>query len=286
MKKYINTFLGFENKYKNSKAVLFGSPFDGTTSFKSGARFAPNDMREDSWALETYSPYQDKDLDNLKLFDAGDLELPFGNPKKALKKVEEFTTKIIEDKKIPIMIGGEHLISLATVKALYKKYNNLHIIHFDAHTDLRDNYLEEKLSHATVIKRIHDIVGDDRIYQFCIRSGTKKEFQWAKKHTHLEKFTAKTLNKTIEKLKDKPVYITLDLDVLDPSIFSGTGTPEAGGITFNYLLNSILTMNQLNNVVGFDLVELAPHYDKSGVSTSVACKVLRELTLSVIKNKL
>ncbi len=282
MKKNIHTFIGFENSYKKSKAVLFGSPFDGTASFKSGARFAPNAMREDSWALETYSPYQNKDLDDLALFDAGDLELPFGDKKQALKKIEKFTSKIIKDGKKPIMIGGEHLVSLASVKALSKKYDDLYIIHFDAHTDLRKSYLNEKLSHATVLRRIHDILGDDKIYQFCIRSGTKKEFQWSKKHTHLEKFTANTLDDTISKLANKNVYITIDLDVLDPSIFSGTGTPEAGGISFDYLLDCIKMMNKLKNVVGFDLVELSPQHDKSGVSTAVACKILRELTLTVI----
>ena len=283
MKQNIQTFLGFENKYKNSKAVLFGAPFDGTTSFKAGARFAPNAMREDSWGLETYSPYQDKDLDDIKLFDGGDLELPFGDKKRVLKKIEKYTSKILEDNKIPIMIGGEHLVSLGTIRAIAKKYDDLHIIHFDAHTDLREDYLGEKLSHATVIRRVYDILGDDKIYQFGIRSGTKKEFEWAKKHTHLEKFTANSLKETISQLKNKPIYITIDLDVLDPSIFSGTGTPEAGGLDFVYLLKCIKSMTKFNNVVGFDLVELSPHYDKSGTSTAVACKVLRELTLSVIK---
>jgi agmatinase len=240
-------------------------------------------MREDSWALETYSPYKDKDLDNLKLFDGGDLELPFGDKIKVIKKIKKFTTKIINDNKKPIMIGGEHLVSLGVIQSLIQKYDDLHIIHFDAHTDLRDKYLSEKLSHATVLRRVHDIVGDNKIYQFCIRSGTHKEFNWAKEHTILEKFTANTLQKVVKKLKTKNVYITIDLDVLDPSIFSGTGTPEAGGISFNQLMDYIKTLSKLNNVVGFDLVELAPNYDQSGVSTAVACKVLRELTLAVIQ---
>ncbi len=282
MKKNINTFIGFENKYKNSKAVLFGAGFDGTASFKSGARLAPTAMREDSWALETYSPYQDKDLDDIKLFDGGNLEFPFGDKKRVLKQIEKLTIKILKDEKKPIMIGGEHLVTLGTVRALVKKYDDLHIIHFDAHADLREDYLGEKLSHATVIKRVHDIVGDDKIHQFCIRSGIKAEFNWAKNHTNLEKFTANELAQTVQVLKNKEVYITIDLDVLDPSLFSGTGTPEAGGISFDYLMNCIKQMSELNNVVGFDLVELSPSHDTSGVSTAVACKVLRELTLAVI----
>ncbi len=283
MKAQSNTFIGFESDFEESKAVLFGVPFDGTTSFKPGARFAPAAMREDSWAIESYSPYLDKDLEDLKLFDYGDLELPFGDKKNALRLIQEHVDKIIEANKIPIMIGGEHLVSLAPVKALSKKYENLHLIHFDAHTDLREDYLGESLSHATVIRRIYDQLGDGKINQFCIRSGLKEEFLWAKKHTHLEKFTYNTLPSCVRRLKDIPVYITIDLDVLDPSVFPGTGTPEPGGINFHQMLEIIKELSNLNNVVGVDLVELSPKYDTSGVSTAVACKTLRELVLATIK---
>jgi agmatinase len=283
MKTTTHTFIGFDNKLKKSKAVLFGAPFDGTTSFKPGARFAPNAIREDSWALESYSPYFHKDLEDIKLCDIGDIELPFGNKGKALKLIQKTTLKILNYNKIPIMLGGEHLVSYGTIAALHKKYNDLHILHFDAHTDLREEYLGEKLSHATVIKRVWDIVGDNKIFQFCIRSGLKEEFEWAKKHTHLEKFGFDTLKDTINKIKNKPVYITIDLDLLDPSIFSGTGTPEPGGISYKQLQNIIKKLSKLKNVVGFDLVELSPKFDPSGVSTAVAAKVLRELTLAVIK---
>ncbi len=276
-------FIGFENNFEESKAVLFGAPFDGTTSFKPGARFAPSAMREDSWAIESYSPYLNKDLEDLKLFDYGNLELPFGDKKKALKIIQEQTQKIIEANKIPIMLGGEHLVSLAPIKALSKKYDDLHIIHFDAHTDLREDYLGEALSHATVLRRIYDQLGDGKINQFCIRSGLKEEFEWAEKHTHLEKFTYNTLEACVKRLEKKAVYITIDLDVLDPSVFPGTGTPEPGGIDFHQMLEIIKILSNLKNVVGFDIVELSPKYDASGISTAVACKVLRELTLATIK---
>ncbi|PLY07517.1 MAG: agmatinase [Arcobacter sp.] len=278
-----SNFIGFENSFEESKAVLFGAPFDGTTSFKPGARFAPSAMREDSWGLESYSPYLDKDLEDLKLFDYGNLELPFGDKKNALRMIQEHVQEIIDANKIPIMIGGEHLVSLAPVKALSKKYNDLNIIHFDAHTDLREDYLGEALSHATVIRRIYDQVGDGKINQFCIRSGLKEEFEWAKKHTHLEKFTYNTLESCVKRLKDKPVYITIDLDVLDPAVFPGTGTPEPGGINFHHMMEIIAILNNLENVVGMDVVELSPKYDASGVSTAVACKTLRELVLSTVK---
>lgn len=277
-------FIGFEDSFEESSAVLFGVPFDGTTSFKPGTRFAPSAMREDSWGLESYSPYLDKDLEDLKLFDYGNLEVPFGDKKKALRLIQEQVQQIIDANKIPIMIGGEHLVSLAPVKALSKKYDDLNIIHFDAHTDLREEYLGESLSHATVLRRIYDQVGDGKINQFCIRSGLKEEFEWAKHHTHLEKFTYNTLESCVRRLKEKPVYITIDLDVLDPSVFPGTGTPEPGGINFHHMMEIISILNKLENVVGMDVVELSPKYDASGVSTAVACKTLRELVLATIKS--
>jgi agmatinase len=283
MKQNVTTFIGFDKTFEQADAVLFGAPFDSTTSFKPGARFAPNVMREDSWAIESYSPYSDKDLEDLNLFDAGDLELPFGNGAKSLRMIEAFVDEVVESGKVPIMLGGEHLVSLAPIKSLAKKYDDLHILHFDAHTDLREDYLGEKLSHASVIKRAWNVVGDGKIFQFCIRSGLKEEFEWAKSHTHLEKFTYGTLKTSIEKIKDKPVYITIDLDVLDPSVMPGTGTPEPGGINFLQLLEIIEAFKTLQNVVGFDIVELSPKYDLSGISTAVACKTLREMTLAVLK---
>jgi len=276
------TFIGFEDTYEESSAVLFGVPFDGTSSFKPGSRFAPNMMREDSWAIESYSPYLDKDLEDLKLFDYGNLELPFGDKKNALRQITDFVNTVIADNKIPIMLGGEHLVTLAPIKALSKKFDDLHVIHFDAHTDLRNEYLGESLSHATVIRRVYDILGEGKINQFCIRSGLKEEFEWAKKHTNLEKFTYKTLEKCVNNLMDKPVYITLDLDVFDPSVLPGTGTPEPGGINFHDMLEIIKTLSKLNNVVGIDVVELSPKFDASGVSTAVACKTLRELVLATL----
>ncbi|MBF8983943.1 agmatinase [Lutibacter sp. B2] len=278
--KNVSTFLGFDNEYKDSKIVVFGSPFDGTTSFRPGTRFAPSVMRNESYGLETYSPYLDKDLEDIEVFDAGDLEFPFGNTKRVLNIINEFTTEIVEDGKVPFMIGGEHLVTLPAVEAVYKKYNDLHILHFDAHTDLRDDYMGEKLSHATVIKRIWDFVGDGKIYQFGIRSGEKEEFEWAKKHTSLTKFSCTGLKEAVKEIGDKPVYVTIDLDILDPSIFSGTGTIEPGGISFHDMMDVIQSIKELN-IVGADIVELSPQYDHSGVSNAVACKILRELVLAI-----
>ena len=283
MNKNIHTFIGCDNEYDESQIVIFGAPFDGTTSYRPGTRFAAAAMRNESIGIETYSPYQDRDLEDYNIFDGGDLEFVFGNPAKNIAIIKEYTAELLKDNKIPAMIGGEHLVTLGAVQAVAEKYNDLHIIHFDAHADLRDDYLGEKLSHATVLHRVWDIVGDNKIFQFGIRSGEKGEFEFAKNHTYMNKFDMKTLDEVIAKLKNKPVYITIDLDVLDSSVFPGTGTPEAGGITFKELINAIMLFQNLENIVAFDVNELSPMLDASGASTACACKVLREMLLAVSK---
>jgi len=280
--KNVETFIGCDSGYEESKIVLFGAPFDSTTSFRPGARFGSSAIRHESFGIETYSPYQDKDLTDLKVFDCGDLELCFGSPEDALKDIEEQARKIVSDGKLPIMLGGEHLVTFAAVKAVFEKYPKMHIIHFDAHADLRDDYLGAKLSHACVIRRCHELVGDGKIHQFCIRSGDREEFRFADEHTDMHKFNFDGLKELVEELKSDnlPVYFTIDMDCLDPSVFCGTGTPEAGGVNFKELLDAILEVSK-TNIVGADLNELAPMLDISGASTAVACKTLRELILSI-----
>jgi len=276
----IETFLGCDNEYGESKIVLFGAPFDSTTSYRPGTRFASKTMRSESFGLETYSPYQDRDLEDIPVFDGGDLELCFGNTEKALSQIEAFSEQIFADGKIPCMIGGEHLVTLGAMRAAVKRYPNLRVVHFDAHADLRDEYLGEPLSHAAVLHRVWELVGDGKIFQFGIRSGDRSEFLWGKNHVNTQKFNFDGLEQTVEKLRGEPVYFTIDLDVLDPSVFPGTGTPEPGGVTFLQLLEAAIKVSGLN-IVGFDLVELSPVYDQSGVSTAVACKMLRELLLAI-----
>lgn len=276
----LSVFQSCDNTYEESNVVIFSSPMDATCSFRPGTRFAGPAIRQDSIGLEWYSPYFDMDLKDVKTCDIGDLDLPMGDVEKDLDEISRVTKCILDDNKKAMMIGGEHLVTLGTIREYIKKYPDLHIIHFDAHTDLREEFLGRELSHATVLRKCYDLLGDGRIYQFGIRSGDSSEFKWANEgHTHLRKFDLVGLDKCIEALKDKPVYITIDLDVLDPSIFPGTGTPEAGGITYKELQQAILDMKGLHNIVGADIVELSPHYDASGVSTAVACKVLREMVL-------
>ena len=282
MNKNVETFIGCDCEYKDAKIVLFGAPFDSTTSFRPGARFGSSAIRHESFGIETYSPYQDKDLTDLKVFDCGDLELSFGSPEAALSDIEEQTRTILIDGKLPLMIGGEHLVTLGAFKAVFEKYPDVQIVHFDAHCDLRDDYLGVKLSHACVLRRCFDLAGDGRIHQFCIRSGERDEFLFAKEHTDMHKFNFDGLKEVCEELakNNTPVYFTIDLDCMDPSIFCGTGTPEAGGVSFTELLGAILTVSK-TNIVGADINELAPMLDASGASTAVACKTLRELILSI-----
>ena len=282
MQKNVENFIGCESEYEEANIVLFGAPFDSTTSFRPGARFGSAAMRHESFGLETYSPYQDKDLTDMRIFDSGDLELCFGSAEAALSDIRSRAEEILKDGKLPLLLGGEHLVTLGSVQAAAEKYPDLHIIHFDAHADLREDYLGAKLSHACVIRRCHDILGDGRIHQFCIRSGDREEFLFAKEHTDMNKFNFNGLEALTEQLRKDgtPVYFTIDLDCLDPSVFSGTGTPEAGGITFPELLAAILAVSK-TNVVAADVNELAPMLDASGVSTATACKVLRELLLAL-----
>ncbi len=284
MQKNIETFLGCDSEYCDSKIVIFGAPFDSTTSYRPGTRFASRHMRAESYGLETYSPYQDLDLEDMKIFDSGDLELCFGDTESALRDIENHTREILKADKIPLMIGGEHLVTLGAVRAVFEKYPDLYIVHFDAHADLRDEYLGAKLSHASVIHRVWDMVGDNKIFQFGIRSGERAEFQWGKEHVKTQKFNFDGLSEVIEKLKGKPVYFTIDLDVLDPSVFPGTGTPEAGGVPFCELLNAILDVSELD-IVGMDINELSPMLDASGASTAVALKIMRELMIAVYNKK-
>ncbi|MGX7075640.1 agmatinase [Globicatella sanguinis] len=279
MKPNIETFIACDASFEEATTVIFGAPYDSTTSNRPGTRFAPKAIRNDSFGLETYSPYQDKDLSEVKIFDSGDLELSFGRVDLALQDIENHAREILAAGKRPLMIGGEHLVTLGQFRAVTEKYPDVCVIQLDAHTDLRQEYLGAELSHATIIRRLWDIVGDDRIYQLGIRSGEKAEFEFAEEHTHLTKFNLSGLPKAIADLKDKPVYLTIDLDVLDPSAFPGTGTPEAGGIDFMTLLQAIIDIAQLN-VVAIDVNELSPHYDLSGASTALATKIVREILLA------
>ena len=266
-------WMGQNPDYQSSDIVMIGLPFDGTVTNRPGSRFAPQQIRFASWGLEDYSPYFDKHLEDCNFHDVGDLEFPIGNTVESLELIEKNVEEIYRDGKKVFGIGGEHLVTLPEIKAVSKFYKDLAIVHFDAHTDLRDGYLGQKLSHSTVIRHSAEVVGFDNLRQIGIRSGLKEEFDLMKKHNTLIKEYS-----GLDGLKGKPIFITVDLDVLDTSIMPGTGTPESGGLTFNELLGWFRYLKDFN-IVGADVVELAPDYDSSGASTAVAAKVIRELLM-------
>lgn len=281
-----NVFIKSHPNYEESQVVLYGMPMDWTVSFRPGSRFGPARIREVSVGLEEYSPYLDRDLEDVKYFDAGDIPLPFGNPQRSLDMIEEFVEKVLADGKFPLGMGGEHLVSWGVFQAMYKKYPDLAIIHMDAHTDLRDEYEGEPLSHSTPIKKVANLIGPTNVYSFGIRSGMKEEFQWAKEvGMHISKFEVlEPLKEILPTLAGRPVYVTIDIDVLDPAHAPGTGTVDAGGITSKELLASIHEIARSNvNVVGADLVEVAPIYDPSEQTANTASKLIREMLLGWTK---
>lgn len=278
----IETFMECDKSPEEAKIILFGAPFDCTTSYRPGTRFGPSAIRKESYGIESYSPYQDKDLIDAPVADCGDLDLSFGDSRLALAQIEDFAREVLAAGKIPFMTGGEHLVTLGAFRAAAEKYPDISIIHFDAHADLRDEYLDVKLSHACVLRRCWEIVGDGRIFQFGIRSGDREEFHWGKDHVSTRRFDFQGLEETVKSLQGKPVYFTVDLDVLDPSVFPGTGTPEPGGVAFEELRKAAACVCKHADIVACDVNELSPHYDMSGVSTAVACKIIREMILAMI----
>ena len=283
MRPNVENFIGCDSSYRAASIVLYGAPYDSTTSYRPGARFGPAAIRHESYGLETYSPYQNADLTDFDVFDSGDLELCFGSSELALADIRARAEEILKDGKFPLLLGGEHLVTLGAVQAAVKKYPDLHIVHFDAHADLRDDYLGVPLSHACVMRRCWELVGNGRIFQFGIRSGDREEFSWGRTHVRTNRFNFDTLEEVVEQLQGKPVYFTLDLDVLDPSVFPGTGTPEPGGVSFEELRKAATLVCSKLRIVGCDVNELSPHYDQSGVSTIVACKIVREMLLAFQK---
>ncbi|MFZ7823557.1 agmatinase [Priestia sp. 40] len=283
-----NVFIGSHPVFEESEAVLYGMPMDWTVSYCPGSRFGPTRIREVSIGLEEYSPYLDRELEEVKYFDAGDIPLPFGNPQRSLNMIEEYIDQLLAADKFPLGMGGEHLVSWPVMKAMYKKYPDLAIIHMDAHTDLREEYEGEPLSHSTPIRKVAELIGPENVYSFGIRSGMKEEFQWAKENgMHISKFEVlEPLKEILPTLAGRPVYVTIDIDVLDPAHAPGTGTVDAGGITSKELLASIHAIAKSDlRIVGGDLVEVAPIYDPSEQTANTASKLIREMILGWVQKK-
>jgi agmatinase len=273
------TFLSAKASFEEGRIVILGCPYDGSASFRPGARFGPSAIRKASWGIETYSPYFRWDLTQLSIHDMGDLELPQGEKKKSLDLIQKAIRKILSKKKFPILLGGDHLITLPILEEILQVYPNLHLLHLDAHTDLREDYLGETLSHSTVIRRVVDRLGKRRLSQIGIRSGTEEEFKLAKEMRSIVSSDKRSLGVLVNRLRNRPVYITLDLDLCDPSLLPGVGTPEPGGLTFQEFISLLKALQPLH-VIGFDIVELTPDYDPTQVSSVTASVILREMTLA------
>lgn len=278
--KHSGLFLGSSGSYDGADVVLVGVPMDVTSCFRPGSRMGPQAIRLASEGLEEYSPYLGRELSECSFYDGGDLELPFGDVEKCLEKIETVTHLLVADRKMPFFLGGEHLISYPVVKALAGHYPELAVLHFDAHADLRSEYLGEVYSHATVIRRICEVVGSNNVFQFGIRSGTREEFAYGRTHTNFYPYEVrKGIESCLSLLRGRPVYVTLDIDVVDPAFAPGTGTPEPGGVAPGELFSAFALLEELR-VVGFDLVETAPDYDPSGITSLLAAKLVREALLA------
>jgi len=274
-----HTFISAKASFEEGKIVILGCPYDGSASFRPGARFGPSAIRKASWGIETYSPYFGRDLSQLSLHDMGDLELPLGEKKASLDIIRKAAHKIVSQRKFPIALGGDHLIALPILEEVLRVYPNLHLLQVDAHMDLREDYLGETFSHCTLIKRLVDRLGKGRLHQIGIRSGTEDEFKLARKLRSIVYPDRDSLRSMVKRLRNQPVYITVDLDVIDPSLLPGVGTPEPGGFTFHGFI-SILKELQPLHVIGFDIAELTPDYDPTQVSSLTASVILREMILA------
>jgi agmatinase len=279
VERYSN-FMGSASSYEEADTVIVGIPMDFTVSFRPGTRLGPQAVRNVSHGLEEYSVYADKDLADYSFYDWGDVNLPMGNVPASLDRIGEVTARVLADGKFPVMIGGEHLVTYPIIREMVKKYPDLAVVHFDAHADLRQDYLGEVNSHATVMRKVCELVGGKNLYQFGIRSGTRDEFRFARENTNI--FVGKVLKplrQVLPRLAGKPVYVSLDIDVVDPAFAPGTGTVEPGGCTSREIIEAVLLLGQLQ-VVGFDIVEVSPVFDQSERTALLAAKLIREAVLA------
>ncbi|HEY3295940.1 MAG TPA: agmatinase [bacterium] len=271
-------FLGANPDASAAKLVLFGCPYDSTISFRPGSRFGPQAIRTVSDVLETYCPVMDMDLEDVAFADAGDLLLPPGDTRGALDAIRDMASSVYARKQVPAGLGGEHLLSLPLVEAALRACPDLVVVQFDAHMDMRSDYLGVELSHATVMKKVSDQIGSSRVLHIGCRSGTREEFHAAKTLGNLKPASI-TGPEIAEWVGDRPLYVTVDLDILDPSILPGTGTPEPGGVQFATLQNWLIALAG-KRWVGWDVMELSPMYDSTQVSSIVAAKVVRTMILA------
>ncbi len=252
--------------------VILGLPYDRTSSFIPGSRFGPQFIRVCSENIEDYSPYQDRSVNNLRICDLDDINF---ETKDWFVETQRAVENILDKKKRFVFLGGEHTITVPIAQALKKQYEQFSVVQFDAHCDLRDEYLGEKMCHATAMRRVCDIVGQDNLYQFGIRSGTQDEFSSG---GNLYRFrVAEHLLSVVESISE-PIYITIDVDVLNPCAVPAVSTPEPGGIAYNELIGALLTLKK-KKILAADIVEYNPLAASPWASGSTVAEILRELLL-------
>lgn len=279
------TFLASQADASDAKVVMFGVPMDYTVCFRPGTRFGPAHIRQASYGLEHYSLQFRDTVQNRSFYDAGDLVLPFGNATDSLRRTEAFAKEVVANGQHPFALGGEHLISLPVIRSVFGAYPNLHVLHIDAHADLADEYFDEAVTHATVMRRVLDFLPHEHFFQFGIRSADRPEVEFieSSRLSHFPFQVVEPLAKVLEGLHpDTPIYVSLDVDALDPAFAPGTGTPEAGGITPHELFQ-VFSMLRGRNVVGADFVEVAPNLDASGCTEVLGAKVVREMLLTLFE---
>ncbi|WP_288917954.1 agmatinase [uncultured Synechococcus sp.] len=271
-------YMGSQRDPAGCRVGLFGVPYDGTTSFRPGTRFGPAAIREVSSGLESYCPQLDLDLEDLAFADLGALDIPFGAPEPVVMAVQRATEAVLALGLKPLMLGGEHSISSGAVAAVAAQHPDLVLVQLDAHADLRHEWLGAKHSHACAMRRCLEVLPSQQLLQIAIRSGTREEFSELRATGRL--VAIEQLVQTLQPLRGKPIYLTVDLDWFDPAVLPGTGTPEPGGFMWNHFAELITELSQ-HNLVAADVVELAPMLDPSGVSSVLAAKVVRSLLLSL-----
>ncbi len=258
--------------------ALLGLPLDMTCTYRSGCADGPRAVRAASDSIETYSPCFDRDLLETPFSDLGDCDVSDAPLMDALDAIAGAVREIRAAGAIPLCIGGEHTVSLPLVACLKEHHPDLVVIHADAHTDLRDHYEGSPINHATVMRRVAELLGPGSLVQLGIRSGTREEFRWMSEQGSLEPWTDGTGHGLRERIAERPVYLSFDIDVLDPSCMPGTGNPEPGGWDY-HSVERLLRVLDTVRLVGADVVELSPGLDPSDVSAVTTAKIIRELIL-------
>ncbi|MEM4234199.1 MAG: agmatinase [Candidatus Methanomethylicaceae archaeon] len=280
-------FGGFKRGYSESDFILFGVPFDSTSSFRPGSRFGPAAIREASANIETWSWRTGMDFEEVKLHDLGDLAVVHGDAAETVRRVKETTEDIILSKKIPVMLGGEHIITLGALRG----FKDAAVVSFDAHFDMRDEYLSNKLSHACVMRRALEELGVRNVVIVGARASYRDEIEFLKKSgvnyissQQIMRVGAKEAGAWLKKIlaDSKKVYISVDMDVLDPAFAPGVGNPEPEGITTSTLLDLIEEVID-DRIAGFDVVEVSPAYD-SGATAVTASKIIYEICCMAAKS--